>query len=470
MSLLDLQRRIAESGRIRIGRKVDGGRPSKLDTFRLTSADGKRIEQAAEIYGGKPGQWVAPAGKQWELITERDSLDVIVPPSDLAFSQSYELWSAGGCQRRCDGVTEQISDGACRCDPERRECDIHTRLSVMLRELPGLGVWRLDTQGYYAAVELASAVEIIQLAAGRGALLPARLRLEQRSVKRPDAKGKPQTLRFAVPVLDIEMTPAQLLGGGAQPVALLDATTERPKLTPVPQLALPAPSIAEQSAPPPERPKRSNAAPEIPSSGRQRRARAAAPEAGTEQPDAGVMSADGDPSGMGDPQPDPAYEGEIADSEASPEPRPRRSQDAIVTDDPEYWQKRVHAAARERGLKHDALRTVAAAVLGIEPGDVAKFSTKDMVAEEFRALDTLLRSLPSKLTGEDDDADLSAISEWVWPRANAKGLDAWPAIDAIATAITGQHPDALGVADWIAFTVRLGAGEYDAARKATKAS
>jgi len=463
MSLLDLQRRIAESGRIRIGRKVDGGRPAKLDTFRLTTADRQRIEQAAEVYGGTPAQWVAPAGKQWELITERDSLDVIVPPSDLAFSQAWEMWSAGGCQRRCDGVEEQISGGPCRCDPEKRECDIHTRLSVMLRDLPGLGVWRLDTQGYYAAVELASAVEIIQLAAGRGALLPARLRLEQRSAKRPDAKGKPQTLRFAVPVLDIEMTPAQLLGGGAQPIALADAT--RPKLTPVPQLALPAPSIAEQSAPPPERSKRSNAAPEIPSSGRQRRARAAAPEAGTEQEL-------GEDAPVETPSSAEAEAGSTPATDASPAPaaRPRRSQDAIVEDDPEYWQKRVHAAARERGLKHDALRTIAAAVLGIEHGDVAKFSTKDMVAYEFRAVDALLRSLPSKLTGDDDEGDLSAISEWVWPRAKAKGLDAWPAIDAVATAVTGQHPDALGVADWIAFTVRLGAGEYDAEPKASKAS
>lgn len=218
MSIIDLQRRIMEAGRIRIGQQVPTGtegktRPAKLDTFRLTSADKVRIDQAAALFGGKVAEWQAPSGKQWEVITEATALDVIVPPSDMAFSQAYEQWSAGGCQRRCDGEFEQISDGPCLCDPENRDCDIHTRLSVMIRDLPGLGVWRIDTQGYYAAVELGGAVQVIAAAAGRGVLLPARLLLVQRSVIRRGKDGKPQTLRYAVPVLDVEVTPRELLAG-----------------------------------------------------------------------------------------------------------------------------------------------------------------------------------------------------------------------------------------------------------------
>ncbi|MCC6619445.1 MAG: hypothetical protein IT341_10465 [Chloroflexi bacterium] len=266
MSIVDLQRSIREAGRIRIGEKVSGGRPSKLETFRLTSADRLRIEQAAAAFGGKVTEWEAPAGKQWQVTTERDSLDVIVPPSDLSFSQAYELWSAGGCQRRCDGVTEQLTQGPCRCDPENRECTPHTRLSVLLPDLPGLGVWRLDTQGWYAARELASVVELLIAAAGRGALLPARLRLEQRSTKK-QAKGKTQTLRYAVPVLDVEVSPAALLNASAPAMGLEQATG----FTPLPQLES-APSIAEQSAPPEPKAPRANGAVEIPPSGIQRAA------------------------------------------------------------------------------------------------------------------------------------------------------------------------------------------------------
>lgn len=311
MAIVDLQRGIQEAGRIRIGQKVpakNGSRPAKLDTFRLTSADRRRIEQAAEVYGGTLSEWDAPAGKQWQVITECDVLDVVVPPSDLSFSQHYELWSAGGCQRRCDGVTEQLSQGPCRCDPDRRECDIHTRLSVLLRDLPGLGVWRLDTQGYYAARELLGVVEVLQIAAGRGALLPARLRLDQRSVKRPGENGKPETRRFAVPMLDVDISPAQLLAGSAQPIPLEQAA--RPALTPVPQLPSTAPSIAEQSAPPPAR---TTTATEIPASGRTRRTRTA-----TEQPAQGADSTE--------PEVIPA---QAVDESASPAPASQPEADGL---------------------------------------------------------------------------------------------------------------------------------------------
>jgi hypothetical protein len=268
--IIDLQRRIAEVGRIRIGQQVTNGkakRPTKLDTFRLTSPNRARIEQAAKLYGGKPAEWEAPAGKQWEIITQSDALNVIVPPSDMAFSQHYELWSGGGCQRRCDGQNESITDGPCLCDPDNRECNIHTRLSVMLRDLPGLGIWRIDTSGYYAAVELQGAVSVLQMAAGRGQMLPAQLRLEQRMVKRDG-----QTRRFAVPVLDVEISPAQLISSPEtvrierDTGRILDATPpelEHPAapelpaapLTPVPDTVPqePTASVAEQATQTPRR-------------------------------------------------------------------------------------------------------------------------------------------------------------------------------------------------------------------------
>jgi Recombination directionality factor-like len=276
--IIDMQRRLTECGRIRIGKQVSTSngksRPVKLDTFRLTSADRVRIENAAKLYGGTPTEWEAPAGPQWEVITTSDAIDVVVPPSVMAFSQWYETWSAGGCRRRCDGVTESIGEQPCLCDPDNRECDIHSRLSVMLRDLPGLGVWRVDTSGWYAAQELLAAVEVIHLAAGRGAMLPARLRLEQRVVKR-DVDGSPQTRRFAVPVLDIDSSPAELLAEQryARAITAGEARDGR-GFVPVPEQIGGGPSIAEQSAAPAPAPApartRSNAAQPIPGSGRRR--------------------------------------------------------------------------------------------------------------------------------------------------------------------------------------------------------
>jgi Recombination directionality factor-like len=334
VSILDLQRSIAEAGRIRIGQQVPTSngrtRPEKLDTFRLTSPDKRRIEEAAGLFGGTVTPWKAPAGEQWQVVTTSAEIDVIVPPSAMAFSQHLELWSAGGCQRRCDGVTEALSQQPCLCDPEQRECDYHTRLSVMIRDLPGLALWRLDTQGWYAARELAGAVEILTLAAGRGVMIPARLLLEQRSVKRPGKDGKPQTLRFAVPRLDLGITPGELLLAGGPPTgvplaALTDGAPPERRLTPVPQIEGPRPTIAEQSAPPPDRPARRNAAPEIPASGRRR--------------------------------------------------------NAAVPGDAGYWRARAFAEGAERGIDADRMRGLAAMHLNL-PAEGFSMSALDEVAWE----------------------------------------------------------------------------------------
>src|SRR5690606_36837148 len=104
-------------------------------------------------WGGEVRPWDNGGSPEHELYTDTNQVPVVVPPTEMAFSQWYEQWSAGGCQVRCDGQWDQQGDRACHCDPESRACKITTRLSVMLPDLPGLGVWRVETHGYYAAVE-----------------------------------------------------------------------------------------------------------------------------------------------------------------------------------------------------------------------------------------------------------------------------------------------------------------------------
>ena len=283
MRIIELQRRLREVGRIRIGAQVatknGKTRPDKLENFRLTSRDQKVIEAAAEQWGGTAQSWDgAPDGKQWEVYTDTDQMNVVVPPGDMAFSQAYEQWSAGGCKVRCDGQWDHVADAECHCDPEARACDIHSRLSVILPDLPGMGVWRLDTQGYYAAVELGGLVDLIAAHSARGVMLPARLRLEQRSVKRPKpGGGGVETRRFAVPVLDVDVHPLALTGGTFTPAGEIATPVNAPalgtgNLTPVPQVTdgAGAPSIAAQVAQiDEEQPRvgRANAAAPIPSTG-----------------------------------------------------------------------------------------------------------------------------------------------------------------------------------------------------------
>ncbi len=205
--VLDVQRRYMELGRIRMGEKGSKGQPTRLDTWRLTSASKDLLTSAAAAYGGTVQEWTdAPDKGYWQLTTETDVLDVIVPPGD-PYSQFYEQWSGGGCKRRCNGVTELLTDTACKCDPDERDCKITTRINVMLPRIAGLGVWRLESHGYYAAAELPDQLDILQQISG-GRMVSGLLRIEHRSNKK---EGR--TNRYPVPVLDLpNVTLGSLIG------------------------------------------------------------------------------------------------------------------------------------------------------------------------------------------------------------------------------------------------------------------
>lgn len=302
--IIDLQRRLHETGRIRLGEQVPAAngkrRPSKLGSFRFTSSSRRSLDAVAALYGGEVKAWTdtAPVEGQWELYTEAIELDVVVPPEQMSLSQSYEDWTGARCQRRCDGEHEEISDGPCLCDPDKRQCKLTTRVSLMLARIPGIGLWRLETHSFYAAVELGGSFEMARMLAevvGRS-VLPGKLRLEQKAVKRPNPRDATKTVthKFVLPVLDFEADMAALavgaspigspaLGSADAPAALLPGPSGVTPMAPRP----PA-SLADQMAAagePTERPRRASSPPPLPSAGvRPRTAReAAAGDRGSEE-------------------------------------------------------------------------------------------------------------------------------------------------------------------------------------------
>jgi hypothetical protein len=78
----------------------------------------------------------------------------------------------------------------------------------MLPDLPGLGVFRLDTHSYYAAVEIGDAAALMQAARDKGVFLPATLRIDHRQRV---AEGR--TKKFPVPVLEVMATFRQIASG-----------------------------------------------------------------------------------------------------------------------------------------------------------------------------------------------------------------------------------------------------------------
>lgn len=224
--LIDLQRRFRELGRLRMGaQETKGGktRPVKLLNWRLTSHSRYLLEAAAIAFGGVVRVWEnAPSqGENFELLSESSSLPIIVPPGHV-LSQSYELWSGGGCKRRCGGPNEEGTarqadrDVACACPldiNERMEqaqrglaCKPTTRLSVILPDIPDIGVWRLESHGYNAAVELAGTYELCRMSTAQGQPIGAVLSIQQRESKKEGLRRD-----FIVPIIEIKETIGNVL-------------------------------------------------------------------------------------------------------------------------------------------------------------------------------------------------------------------------------------------------------------------
>jgi len=226
--IITLQRQARELGRLRTG-LTDGKRPMRSETWIVTSHAEHYVEAAAAEWGGTVEKW-QPQGSgaaQFRVITQTTCLDAILPPGD-PLSQSYEMWSRGGCQRRCDGMTEQLSDSPCLCIADYGDnwyqqekgdvCSAHTRLNVILPQMPDIGVWRMETGSFYAANEIAAHVDLIRTSTGGNIAVPIRLRMEQRQRV---ANGK--TKKF--PVIAVELrgaTAGALMAGTAN----LDAIAE----------------------------------------------------------------------------------------------------------------------------------------------------------------------------------------------------------------------------------------------------
>lgn len=229
--IITLQRQARELGRLRAGltEQASNGRtrPARSKTWILTSHQRDYLDAAAEAWGGDVHRWTPQGGgaEAWRLITDAEAIDAILPPGD-PLSQHYEMWSKGGCQRRCDGETEQLSGKPCFCLAQFGEefhlqkpevaCRPHTRLNVVLPDVPDLGVWRVETKGFYAANEIAASIDLIRNATGGNVMVPVRLRIEPR--KRV-AQG--QTKQYPVIVVEIRgATAGQILGGSVPAIAI----------------------------------------------------------------------------------------------------------------------------------------------------------------------------------------------------------------------------------------------------------
>lgn len=234
----ELGGRLPRAGKLKLGQK-SGKAMRALNDFRFTSPYRDCLDILARLYGGEVKPWhddKASPPDQFELLSHADEINVYLVPDGL--STWYELWSAGGCVRRCDGVNVDvpvkvgehdydIERHSCLCKLEgARQCDVKTRLNVILPEVPMRGAWLLETKSQYATEELPGMHDLI-VALGQRGIVQARLGIEKRA--KSTVAG---TRRFVVPKLSIVQSALEIQSGmaGVGAIAAAGQAVNTPRL------------------------------------------------------------------------------------------------------------------------------------------------------------------------------------------------------------------------------------------------
>lgn len=185
--------RLPRLGKIKLGTKNERGLPQKSDHFVCPP-------EVKAVYGEKP-----------------TSFDILIPVEDAEqwASQYYRCYSnvrgllcrgdGGKCFRIVDKATGKIADRETKEIEGRemacagRECDYYIGkrckevmfLQFLLPDVPGLGIWQIDTGSINSIRNINSCAALIRGLYGHIAMVPLQLTLEQIEVNNP-TDGKKQ--------------------------------------------------------------------------------------------------------------------------------------------------------------------------------------------------------------------------------------------------------------------------------------
>jgi len=203
--------RIPRVGKIRLGLKQtrSGGTeyPTATDYF-VVAADDATSATAAKafhhVYGPQP--------KEITIAFASDDPEEFFPQYLSSYrggAGRYELFCRG------DGVSAHRADekgGYAPIACSYKECAFYVakkckelgKLQFFLPDVPGIGVWQIDTTSFHSTVNLNSAITLVQaVTGGRIKMIPLTLRIQP---KRVSPEGKPKT----VYVLDLKLEDVRL--------------------------------------------------------------------------------------------------------------------------------------------------------------------------------------------------------------------------------------------------------------------
>jgi len=209
--------RLPRLGKIHLGIKhPEKGYPMKTDHF-VFPKDHSDYDKLVELFGEKP--------KELRILIPVEDEEQWATQYYKAYNQTYGLVCKGDGEvalRMADSKTGELPQAnisttvglreiPCQgkdCpDYQAKKCHEVMNLKFILPEVPGLGVWQIDTGSKNSILNINSCAKIIKRAFGRISLIPLKLTFEPIQISNPE-DGKKQTAY--VLNLRTEVTMAQL--------------------------------------------------------------------------------------------------------------------------------------------------------------------------------------------------------------------------------------------------------------------
>lgn len=199
--------RLPRLGKIRLGVKVQGERsayPRPVDYFVCP-------DEVRQVFGEKP--------KELRILFPTEDETRWASQFYRCYSQTRGLICKGDGERAnalideetgalADKNSKKTSLKEMECDPEHcpyfgKQCRMVMNLQFLLPDVPGLGVWQLDTSSFWGITNINNGIRMVRTACGRVSMIPLLLKLVPQEVQ-------PNGMRKTVHVLNLD-TPYTLI-------------------------------------------------------------------------------------------------------------------------------------------------------------------------------------------------------------------------------------------------------------------
>ncbi|MDX2826596.1 hypothetical protein Sipo8835_14205 [Streptomyces ipomoeae] len=171
----------ARVGRFHQGR-LSEGRPQALDAWRITTDDAHVAARLASLLGGHAQQNEGGGGLAHEVLTNRESVRVLMDGPG-AVTARMVLWSSKGITHDCDGsvfLSPQGKKGqTCGCHPRLEDKKLAARegrgpvpsidLVFRIAAAPTLGEFHFMTSSWQLAAQLSDLMEALERVGGPAA-------------------------------------------------------------------------------------------------------------------------------------------------------------------------------------------------------------------------------------------------------------------------------------------------------------